>query len=712
LERSESDYPKRWKGLGRVNLSFIDWLIVLAALGGMIYSVSMTKGLMKSVTDFLSAGRTAGRYVLSISSGVAGLGAISIVMFLEMGYVAGFSLSWWGLSQGIIILAITMSGWVIYRFRSTRSLTLAQFFEKRYSRNFRIFAGIVAFFAGIINFGIFPAVGAQFFINYCGLPDSFMGIPVYPLVMILLLGVALYFVYTGGQIAVIIADFFQGVFVTFVLFAIALYLFFTIGWDQVSESLEQTPIALAREQLADLRAEDSFQQLSDAEQNKKIFEINEKYENSSRINPFKTSHVEDFNFWYFLIGIIGVMYGTLGWQGSQGYNSSAKSAHEAKMGSVLAGFRGLPQGLFMFIVPVLIYVLMNHPDYQSVADSVTSSLDSLSTDTLKSQMRAPFVLSEILPVGLLGAFAALMLAAFISTHDTYLHSWGSIFIQDVVMPFRDKPFDKDTHLKVLRYSIFGVAVFIFLFSLLFSQSQKIALYFAVTAAIFSGGCGAVIIGGLYWDRGTTAAAWTAMIVGAVIGVGGTLVKQVSGAWLADLSSFATIKTIVLFLQDINGQEYWGIGMAASSLSYVSVSLLGPGTRINMDKLLNRGKYSIQGEVKVVNQEPDFGWKIFGMGKEFTKTDKLIYIVNYVWTGMWTLVFIFGTVYNLSNPVSNSSWMTYWKYYIYINIAVCSVIIVWFTLGGISDLRHMIKSLKTENRDHGDDGWVDRVGEEE
>ena len=712
MERSESDYPKRWKGLGRVNLSFIDWLIVLAALGGMIYSVSMTKGLMKSVTDFLSAGRTAGRYVLSISSGVAGLGAISIVMFLEMGYVAGFALSWWGLSQGIIILAITMSGWVIYRFRSTRSLTLAQFFEKRYSRNFRIFAGIVAFFAGIINFGIFPAVGAQFFINYCGLPDSFMGIPVYPLVMILLLGVALYFVYTGGQIAVIIADFFQGVFVTFVLFGIALYLFFTIGWDQVSESLEQTPIALAREQLADLRDEDSFQQLSDAEQNKKIFEINEKYENSSRINPFKTSHVEDFNFWYFLIGIIGVMYGTLGWQGSQGYNSSAKSAHEAKMGSVLAGFRGLPQGLFMFIVPVLIYVLMNHPDYQSVADSVTSSLDSLSTDTLKSQMRAPFVLSEILPVGLLGAFAALMLAAFISTHDTYLHSWGSIFIQDVVMPFRDQPFDKDTHLKVLRYSIFGVAVFIFLFSLLFSQSQKIALYFAVTAAIFSGGCGAVIIGGLYWDRGTTAAAWTAMIVGAVIGVGGTLVKQVSGAWLADLSSFATIKTIVLFLQDINGQEYWGIGMAASSLSYVSVSLLGPGTRINMDKLLNRGKYSIQGEVKVVNQEPDFGWKIFGMGKEFTKTDKLIYIVNYVWTGMWTLVFIFGTVYNLSNPVSNSSWMTYWKYYIYINIAVCSVIIVWFTLGGISDLRHMIKSLKTENRDHGDDGWVDRVGEEE
>ena len=712
MEWSKDYHPKRWKGLGRVNLSFIDWLIVALVLAGMIYSVSMTKGLMKSVTDFLSAGRTAGRYVLSVSSGVAGLGAISIVMFMEMGFVAGFALSWWGLSQGIIILAITMSGWVIYRFRMTRSLTLAQFFEKRYSRNFRIFAGIIAFFAGIINFGIFPAVGAQFFINYCGLPESFLGIPMYPLVMILLLGVALYFVYTGGQIAVIIADFFQGVFVTLVLFGIALFLFFNVSWDQVTESLEQTPLKLAREEIADLRLEDSFEALTEDEQNKKIFDINNKYENSSRINPFKTSHVEDFNFWYFLIGIIGVMYGTLGWQGSQGYNSSAKSAHEAKMGSVLAGFRGLPQGLFMFLVPVLVYVFMNHPDYQSVADSVNSSLAGLSTDTLRSQMRAPFVLSEVLPVGLLGAFAALMLAAFISTHDTYLHSWGSIFIQDVIMPFREKPFDKDTHIKVLRYSIFGVAVFIFLFSLLFSQSQKIALYFAVTAAIFSGGCGAVIIGGLYWDRGTTSAAWTAMVVGAVIGVGGTLVKQVSSDWLADPASYQTMKSILLFLQNINGQEYWGIGMAASSLSYVTVSLAGPEKRMNMDKLLNRGKYSIDGEVKVVNEEPDLGWKIFGMGKEFTKTDKLIYIVNYAWTGMWTIVFIVGTIYNLSNPVSNSSWMAYWKYYIYINIVVCAVIIVWFTLGGFSDLRQMIKSLKSERRDHGDDGWVDNMEEEE
>lgn len=690
-----------------MNLTLIDWAIVLVVFSGMVISVNTTKGLMKSVTDFLSAGRAAGRYLLSISGGIAGLGAISTVMFLEMGYVAGFSLSWWGLSQGIIILFLTMSGWVIYRFRSTRCLTLSQFFEKRYSRKFRIFTGIVAFVAGIINFGIFPAVGAQFFIQFCGFPDYAFGLPVYPLVMIVLLSIALYFVYFGGQIAVIIADFFQGIFAMFVLFIVVIYLFFTVSWEQVSEALENTPIQLAQEEIEKLNVDESFLILEDLDQKNRINEIEEKYANSSRINPFKTSHVEDFNLWYFMIGIIGIMYGSLSWQGQQGYNSSATSAHEAKMGSVLGGFRGFSQGLFFLLVPVLIYVFMNHPDYQSIADSVTQTLSKLETDTLRSQMRGPVVLSEILPVGLLGAFAALMLCAFVSTHDTYLHSWATILVQDVIMPFRKKPFDKETHLKVLRLSIFGVAVFIFLFSLLFQQNQKIALFFAITAAIFAGGSGAVIIGGLYWKKGTTSAAWTAMIVGAFISVGGVLVKQVSVEWLADLTAFTQLKTSLMYVRNINGQEYWGISMGASALSYIVVSLVTNTKPFNMDKLLNRGAYAPDDEKVTVKTNTGLGWKIFLISDEFTKSDKLIYILNYFWTGAWTLVFIIGTIYNLNNDVSDYAWMSYWKYYIFIHIVVSMITMVWFSIGGFKDLKAMMLRLKTAERDHQDDGWVAR-----
>tara|TARA_Y100000994_G_scaffold42155_1_gene32941 strand:- start:57 stop:1028 length:972 start_codon:yes stop_codon:yes gene_type:complete len=322
-------------------------------------------------------------------------------------------------------------------------------------------------------------------------------------------------------------------------------------------------------------------------------------------------------------------------------------------------------------------------------------------------MRGPIVLSTVLPIGLLGAFAALMLAAFISTHDTYLHSWATILVQDVIMPFRDKPFDKDTHLKVLRYAILGVAVFIFLFSLLFQQNQKIALFFAITAAIFAGGSGAVIIGGLYWDRGTTKAAWTAIIVGALISVGGVLVKQISVEWLADTSSYVQLKNILDFIRNINGQEYWGISMGASAFSYVLVSIMDNSKPFNMDKLLNRGDYAIHGEKKIINENTELGWKIFLMGEEFTKGDKLIYILNYVWTGIWTLVFIVGTIYNLSNEVSDSSWMLFWKNYIYIFIVISLCTIVWFTIGGFRDLKIMMDKLKIEERDHHDDGWVSK-----
>ena len=689
-----------------MNLSIIDWAIVIIVLAGMIYSVSFTKGLMRSVTDFLSAGRTAGRYLISVSQGAAGLGAISIVSFLEVGYITGFSFQWWGLSQGIILLAITTSGWVIYRFRQTRSLTLAQFFEKRYSRNFRIFAGIVAFVCGIINFGIFPAVGAQFFISYCGFPYSILGIPTFPLMMILLISVALYFVYTGGQIAVIIADFFQGVFLIVVLFIITIFLYNKVEWDQVSDSLTNTPFKLAAEEVDKLNNEDSFKILDNEEKEEKIKEIKDKYENSSLINPFKTSRVEDFNLTYFLIGLIGMFYGTLSWQGHQAYNSSAKSAHEAKMAAVLGDIRWKPQGLFIFLVPVLTYVFMNHSDFALVAESVNSSLDSLNSETLKSQMRAPIVLSEVLPVGLLGAFAALMLAAFISTHDTYLHSWASIFVQDVILPFRKKPFDKDDHIKALRYSIFGVAIFIFIFSLVFDQNQEIALYFAVTFAIFAGGVGAVIIGGLYWDRGTTEGAWAAMIVGATVAVTGTIVPQISDSWLGQENNLIWLKNLIFKLKEINGIKFYALSMGFSSFSYILVSLFTFKKRVNMDKLLNRGKYSIKKETKIIDEKVKPILKIFGIGKEFTIEDKIIYLVSFVWNIFFTLVFVFGTFYNLYNDVSDESWMLYWKYQIYINIVFSFIIIIWFTIGGFIDIKKMFISLDSDKRDHGDSGWVE------
>jgi SSS family solute:Na+ symporter len=410
-------------------------------------------------------------------------------------------------------------------------------------------------------------------------------------------------------------------------------------------------------------------------------------QNASLTNPFKTSHVEDFNFWYHLIGVIGVVYVAMSWQGTQAYNASAKSAHEAKMGAVLTNWRWFPRNLLFLVVPIVAYAVLHHVDFAGQAASVERVLDGLETDTLRNQLRVPLVLAELLPTGLIGAFAAVMLAAFISTHDTYLHSWASIFVQDVVMPLRKRPFGPQQHLRVLRWSIVGVAVFIFFFSLLFRQTQYIYLFFAITGAIFVGGSGAVIIGGLYWKRGTTAAAWSAMITGSGIAVGGIVIHQIDPGFF------------------INGQVFWAIAMGVASLVYVLVSLSGRRRDFDLDRLLHRGRYAIAGEMTVVDATPSRGLKLLGMGREFTRGDKIIYFATYVHTAVWAVVFTAGTIYSLTHPVADAAWERFWRIFLYIQVAFAVLVIGWFAIGGVRDLRGMLRRLSVMRRDASDDGFA-------
>jgi SSS family solute:Na+ symporter len=311
----------------------------------------------------------------------------------------------------------------------------------------------------------------------------------------------------------------------------------------------------------------------------------------------------------------------------------------------------------------------------------------------------------------MGAFAAVMLAAFISTHDTYLHSWGSIFIQDVIMPFRKKRLSQKQHLRLLRWSIFGVAVFIFFFSLLFQQSEYIFLFFAITGAIFAGGSGAVIIGGLYWRRGTAPAAWAALITGSTIAVGGILIHRLPEEMFAaipeNLSAIAGFGWNTLrWLYHINGQQYWAVAMFASSALYVLVSLLGKRRVYDLDKLLHRGKYDVAHETTVVNAAPPRGWRMLGMGKEFTKVDRILYIATYAQTAFWIVIFIVGTIYNLHHDVPDEAWARFWRFYFFVQVAVSIFVVFWFSIGGFRDIGAMLGRLRVMQRDDLDDGVAD------
>ena len=656
------------------NLYLLDWIIIIGAIVALrIFSYS-TKKYMRSVADFLSANRSAGRYLLTISAAMGGIGVVSIVAGFEAFDRAGLAPGWWGGMFIPIGMIISMSGWVLYRFRETRAMTMAQFFEMRYGRKFRSCAGIVCFASGVVNFGIFPAVAARFIIYYCGLPDSFhlipgidwLVLPTFPVVMAIDLGLALSFVNMGGQISVMITDCIQGMFsaIAFIIIAASLYLHFS--WDKLVTAVNMTSSP-----------------------------------GKSMLNPFDTGAITDFNIWFYLIGMFVTFYGFMAWQGSQGFFSSAKTPHEQKMGAIIAGWRNAPQSLTLTLMSLAAVAVFRLPEFTNTLTGINKTLATIPNDMIQGQMKLPLAMAAILPIGIKGLLCTVMIFVSFTCHDTYMHSWGSIFVQDVYMPIKRKKLTMQEHIRLLRLAITGVAIFGFVFSLLYPPNQPILMFFAVTGAIWLGGAGSVIIGGLYWRKGTTAGAYSAIITGAVTGLIGVFIPGI-------------YKNLTGHEFPINGQYINMIAMSSAILAYVSVSLItGRGKpAFNMDKMLHRGEYAVKGEhIEHIETLKSRWQKFVGITPEFSKSDKILALFLIIWQGLIFLWFIVFTAINLYYKlvhgvlISDHAWSTYFQVTILIQVILSVPCTIWFTIGGIIDMKALYKHLDTCQRDHSDDGSV-------
>jgi len=202
----------------RINpgMQTLDWCIIIGMIVFLIAVLLYCNRYMRNAADFLAASRCAGRYVLSIASGVAGFAVISSVATFEMFYKAGFSSMWWSFLSSPLNLVLSLVGWVSYRMRETRCFTLAQFYEVRYSRKFRVAAGILTWISGVWNYGIFPAVSVRFFMFFCRFPEYFKFLGVnwntYGVLLFVAIGLGVFFAVCGGQIAIMVTDFLQGIF--------------------------------------------------------------------------------------------------------------------------------------------------------------------------------------------------------------------------------------------------------------------------------------------------------------------------------------------------------------------------------------------------------------------------------------------------------------------------------------------------------------------
>jgi Na+/proline symporter len=812
----------------------IDWLIIGGLLALMVYAALSTRKYNRSVADFLAASRCARKYMLGVAEGLSCVGAITIVAWFELYYRGGFAAAWWQIVTLLIQVVVAMSGWVAYRYRQTRGLTLAQILEMRYNRGFRLFAGFVIFISGTLNFGIFPAVASRFFQYYWGLQPYIVNVGfasidlVYALIMLVLTCVALFFIFAGGQITIMLTDFIQGTFANICLVAIVIYLLIAVPWADIEGTLLRRDRAESGPVIP-LAVDESYQQVYGSPQFRQadklrtvfaadvlpaeivetrleadpassrdenildpetilyrvsaeslsllpdtLYRLSFEYRaddanryhlivaaedgrlqsqnlvlpgtggrdrpvsleittapigrsglvfarqgnkpgalsvsavslqlspGQSLFHPFKSGATKDFNMWYFLIQATIIFWTYKAWQGTQGFSGAAINAHEARMGGVIGMWRVMTQNMMVLVIPIVVFTVLHNyesPLNQEIVPKVTARLAAMPNETLQNQLRTTITLSYLLPTGLLGAFSAVMLAAFMGTNGAYMHSWGAIFIQDVFMPLRKRrePLTTKQHVTLLRWAIAGVGFFAYFYSLFFEQNSAILMYFALTGTVWLGGAGAVIVGGLYWSRGTTAGAYASVITGILTGIIGFTCQRMWKAWFG-------------YEFPVNSQWLMLVAMVSSAAMYVLFSLLTSRKRFNLDQLLHRGRYA--GEDATLEQLQSSGQRkrrtliqMLGIDSDFSRIDTILYLFVTGWSVVWSGVFILGSILNSWLNLTVDAWIPFWRFYVLLAVGLGVITTTWFSIGGCVDLVDLLRRLKTVTRSNVDDGTV-------
>ena len=176
-----------------------------------------------------------------------------------------------------------------------------------------------------------------------------------------------------------------------------------------------------------------------------------------------------------------------------------------------------------------------------------------------NQAATPMFLSNVVPPVMMGLLVAGMLAAAISTHDSYFLTWGSVVVNDVICPVVKKPLSQKGHIWLLRIAIALIALFEFFWGVVYVPGESMYNYLALTWTIYAAGAGLIMIGGLYWKGATTAGAFAALITGGIIPTADVFGRQILAHFGSDFPFSQTVSGVLAY--------------AGATTAFIVVSLL-------------------------------------------------------------------------------------------------------------------------------------------
>jgi SSS family solute:Na+ symporter len=170
----------------------------------------------------------------------------------------------------------------------------------------------------------------------------------------------------------------------------------------------------------------------------------------------------------------------------------------------------------------------------------------------------PRFLSTFVPAGLMGILVAAMLAADMSTDSSYMLTWCSVIYNDILAPFRKRPWSERKGLFWNRTIIALIGIFLLLYGLWYPLKGDLWTYLGVTGTIYLASISVLLIACCYWKHANSWGAVASIIVSAVIPVSYLVMEQLP-------STAALAKSIGPYYSGIATYLLSGIAMVVGSL---------------------------------------------------------------------------------------------------------------------------------------------------
>ncbi|MCB9882281.1 MAG: sodium:solute symporter family protein [Planctomycetes bacterium] len=448
------------------NFTALDWGLIGLYLAFTLAIGFWLKRYIRGMGDFLVAGRAL-RSRLGIATMIGGeLGLVTAMYAAESGFRGGFAAYHIAVVALFGALLVGATGLIVKPLRRLGVMTIPEFYERRFgSRGLRVLGGLLLALGCILNMGMFLRAGAIFVTGLTGMTDDLT----VKLTMTVLILMVLLYTALGGMVSVIVTDFVQFLILSVGLVIACLIAVFTLGYTNILDTLTEVRGAAA----------------------------------------FDPLHKEGFGgtyvSWQLFLAVISCAVWPTAVLRACSVESDALVKRLYTWSSI--GF------MIRFLIPNFLgvcafcFLWKNQVAFPGFFDANGAIVDD------RSLFAMPVFLAQILPAGLIGLVGAGMLAAFMSTHDTYLLSYASVLTQDVVRPLAGERLTDRGSLVVTRILLCVIAAFLLVWSLWFPLEQGLWDYLAITGAIYTTGAFAVLTMGLYWRKASAFGALLALLSG-------------------------------------------------------------------------------------------------------------------------------------------------------------------------------------------------------